>query len=56
MNCPKCENANYCTDGKVLGGQRYLCRKCGYRYTIKRAKGRADEAIKNQALLRRFGI
>lgn len=50
MNCPKCKSTNYCKDGKALGRQRYLCRKCRYRYTVKRAKGRADEATKRQAL------
>jgi len=50
MNCPKCESANYCKDGKALGRQRYLCRKCAYHYTVKRPKGRADEATKRQAL------
>ena len=50
MNCPNYGSTNYCKDGKALGRQRYLCRKCNYHYTVKKAKSRADETTKPQAL------
>ena len=36
MNCPRCQNADYCKDGKIKGRQRYLCKKCRYRYTVEK--------------------
>ena len=38
MDCPKCESKKYVKDGIVKGKQRYLCKKCNYRYTVKRRK------------------
>ena len=35
MNCPKCNSENHVKDGIVKGKQRYLCKECKYRYTVK---------------------
>ena len=34
MNCPKCKSDHFVKDGIVKCRQRYLCRKCNYRYTV----------------------
>jgi len=35
MNCPKCNSGKYVKDGIVKGKQRYFCKECRYRYTVK---------------------
>ena len=40
MDCPKCAGKVYFKDGKVQGRQRYLCKGCKYRYTVKQRYGR----------------
>jgi transposase-like protein len=50
MNCPRCGGNVYCKDGIVQGRQRYLCKGCRYRYTVKQRCGVGSEAIKRQAL------
>ena len=35
MNCPKCNSGKYVKDGIVKGKQRYFCKECKYRYTVK---------------------
>ena len=50
MDCPKCGSTKYCKDGIIKDRQRYLCKGCGYRYTVNRRSGTADAKIKRQAL------
>ena len=49
MNCPKCNSGVYVKDGIVKGKQRYLCKKCKYRYTVKE-RGKPS-TVKKFALL-----
>lgn len=50
MDCPKCEGKASCKDGVVKGKQRYLCKKCNYRYTVLQRSGTGDKETKKQAL------
>ena len=50
MDCPKCRGSENRKDGIVRGMQRYMCRNCGYRYTVERRSGTASVATKRQAL------
>ena len=50
VDCPKCGKAEYCKDGIVKGRQRYLCKRCRYRYTVQHRYGTADPTVKRQAL------
>ena len=36
MDCPKCKSKCHVKDGFICGRQRYKCKKCQYRYTVKR--------------------
>jgi len=40
--CPSCTHARYVKHGKVKGVQRYLCKGCGYKFTVPK-KGKAIE-------------
>jgi transposase-like protein len=35
MNCPKCNSERCVKDGIVKNKQRYLCKPCKYRYTVR---------------------
>lgn len=35
MKCPKCNSSTYVKDGIVKGRQRFLCKECYFRYTVK---------------------
>ena len=48
IHCPKCQNSESRKDGIVREKQRYLCKSCGYRYTVAH-KGYRKE-VKQQAL------
>ncbi len=48
MSCSKCEGVDCVKDGVVKGRQRYLCKACGYRHTV-RFRGKSP-ALKRQAL------
>ncbi len=48
MSCPKCGGLECTKDGIVQKKQRYKCRSCGYRYTV-RYRG-ISPTIKRQAL------
>ncbi len=50
MDCPKCCSNSYCKDGKANGRQRYLCKECKYRYTLKQRSGTGNKAVRRQAL------
>jgi len=50
MDCPKCSSKIYCKDGKVQGRQRYLCKECKYRYTVRPRSGTGDKTVRRQAL------
>ena len=47
-NCPKCQSATCVKDGIVQGRQRYRCKGCRYRHTVKERGLGADK--KRQAL------
>ena len=34
MNCPRCNNTEYCKAGNAKGRQRYKCKTCNYYYTV----------------------
>ena len=48
INCPKCQCSESRKDGIVREKQRYLCKGCGYRYTV--AHRGYGESVKQQAL------
>jgi len=48
VSCSKCEGVNCVKDGVVKGKQRYLCKACGYRHTV-RFRGKSPD-LKRQAL------
>ena len=48
VRCSKCEGRHGVKDGVVKGRQRYLCKACGYRHTV-RFRGKTP-ALKRQAL------
>lgn len=50
MDCPKCQSNIYSKDGRVHNSQRYLCKKCKYRYTVSQRSGSGSISIKRQAL------
>ena len=48
MKCPKCDSLSYVKDGIVKGKQRFFCKQCKYRYTVKQI-GKPD-SIKRLAI------
>ena len=50
IECPKCSKQNCVKDGFVKQKQRYKCKECRYRHTVKHRKGTATPEIKRQAL------
>ena len=48
VNCPKCQSKACVKDGIVQGRQRYRCKDCDYRHTVKERGLGADK--KRQAL------
>lgn len=50
MNCPRCGSLNHCKDGKAGNRQRYLCKDCGYRYTVERKSDVKSKEIRRLAL------
>ena len=48
--CPNCKNTKIVKDGFANKKQRYKCKKCNYRYTVKQRSGTATPEIKRQAL------
>ncbi len=48
VNCPKCGSQHCVKDGIVKGKQRYQCKTCHYRHTV-RYRG-ANNDVKRQAL------
>ena len=50
MDCPKCGSDHYVKDGIANRRQRYKCKKCGYRYTVKRRSSKIPDSIKRFAL------
>ena len=55
MNCPKCKSEHHVKDGIVKGKQRYLCKKCKYRYTVP-FKGKPIELKKFALILYLEGL
>lgn len=50
QGCPKCSETNFVKDGFVRKKQRYKCKKCNFRYTVRYKSGSASPEIKRQAL------
>jgi transposase len=48
IKCPRCQHSESRKDGIVREKQRYLCKSCGYRYTV--AQEGYSDAVKQQAL------
>jgi len=49
MTCPKCNNQQCIKHGFACNNQRYLCKKCGYKFTRTTPRGK-DENLKKMAL------
>ncbi len=47
--CPKCKSKNFCKDGIVKKRQRYKCKDCIFRFTVKKV-GKPDK-IRRDALI-----
>lgn len=47
--CPRCRDSAGRKDGSVRGKQRYLCKSCGYRFTMHLAK--IDKDMKRRVVL-----
>ena len=50
MDCPKCKATDYMKDGFVGGRQRFQCKCCGYRYTVKQKSTAKPLEMKLQAV------
>ena len=50
MDCPRCQSTDYCKDGLIKGRQRYLCKKCKYRYTVEKKSDVKSAETKRLAL------
>ena len=48
--CPKCFGNNFVKDGFIRKKQRYKCKKCNFRHTVRYKFGVAMPEIKRQAL------
>ena len=50
-SCPRCSHNQIVKDGIVKNRQRYKCKNCNYRFTVKRRNGKmATKEIKRLAL------
>ena len=59
MNCSRCQSSNYCKDGIVKERQRYLCKTCGFRYTVEKkadVKSRETKRLALQMYLEGLGF
>ncbi len=59
MNCSRCQSSNYCKDGIVKERQRYLCKTCGFRYTVEKkadVKSRKTKRLALQMYLEGLGF
>jgi|GEM_PF-1862936 len=50
MDCPKCKSSSHNKDGIVNYRQRYLCKQCGYRYTVAKKSDVKSAETKRLAL------
>ena len=50
MNCPKCKSDKYVKDGVVNQRQRYQCKQCNFRYTVKMKSTSKPQDINRLAL------
>ena len=51
QECPKCKSDRRVKDGIVRGKQRYKCKECGYRYTVKKREAKeSTPQIRKMAL------
>ncbi len=50
MNCPNCKCSSYNKDGIANGRQRFLCKKCSFRYTVEKKSDVKLPEIKRLAL------
>ena len=54
-NCPKCKNTNLRKDGIVKQKQRFLCKKCNYRFTVEHI-GKSEKLKRNALILYLEGL
>ncbi len=50
QECPKCSGSSFVKDGFVRKKQRYKCKKCNFRHTVRYKSGAELPEIKRQAL------
>jgi len=50
MDCPRCKSNHYVKDGIVRSLQRFRCKDCHYRYTVKFKSGAKTPETKRLAL------
>mmetsp|Transcript_262 Transcript_262/g.123 ORF Transcript_262/g.123 Transcript_262/m.123 type:complete len:118 (-) Transcript_262:2486-2839(-) len=50
MNCPKCDSSIFTKDGIVKQKQRYKCKKCNFRYTVKKRSPKVPNSTKRFAI------
>lgn len=43
--CPKCSSTKYVKNGKLKNIQRYLCKKCGYNFTVNKLGKRIEKRL-----------
>lgn len=48
--CPKCNSKHFVKNGIVKGRQRYLCKHCGYRFTVSKLGKRIEKRLVIMAL------
>jgi transposase len=50
MDCIKCDNKDCSKSGFVHGRQRYVCKKCGYHFSVRLKSNAFAVDVKQQAL------
>ena len=50
MDCNKCDSTDCPKSGFVHGRQRYVCKKCGYHFTVTLKSNAFAKEVKQQAL------
>jgi transposase-like protein len=50
MDCPKCKSSHHAKDGIIHGRQRYRCKECHFRYTVKRKSDVKTQETRRLAL------
>ncbi len=50
MDCPRCSSTSHCKDGIASNRQRYLCKDCGYRYTVEKKSDVKSAEVRRMTL------